>query len=637
MIIYSEIKANFKRDVIDRRIEEILRATIFEKMHRNTSESEIRSWQNSLLSMAFVLSESTIPDDVCITIEYNIPQTSKRVDLIVSGYDENNNNSAIIIELKQWEKAELILDMDGIVKTFVGGANREVTHPSYQALSYAESIYNFNADIQDRDARLHPCSYLHNYSIREEDTLLNPIYKKYLEKAPLFSKNDGTKLKNYLEKNVLRGDDGETIKMIEEGRLRPSKSLQDSIRGMIAGNRDFILLDEQKVAYELAMRAVRTCPDGKRKTLIVSGGPGTGKSVLAINLLADITNNLGKACKYVSKNDNPRNVYKTKLKGSRKTKDIDILFSGSGSFCNVRSSIYDVLIVDEAHRLRMKSGLYSNMGENQVKEIINASKVSIFLIDEHQRVTLEDIGSRDEILRWAKEFDSEVIETSLPSQFRCNGSDGYLSWLDDVLYGCGTANYLASDIGYDIKLFDDPCELLASIKAKNEVNNKSRMVAGYCWEWDKRYKDDPDVHDVTIPDTDFGMSWNLGNTNTWAIDEGSIDQIGCIHTCQGLEFDYVGVIIGDDLIYRDGKVRTDRSKHPSQDKALHGIKTKYKDPAEAEAVADILIKNTYRTLMSRGMKGCYVYCTDAELRKYMKQRIDSFNKDCEDAYSVRFS
>ena len=618
MIIYSASKNEFLDDVINHTIEDKLAVQIKQKFGRNTPKGELRSWQNSLPNIGNIISMSSIPDDSSIALEYNIPYTSKRVDVIVSGKDGQNNYSAIIIELKQWESVDAVHGKDGVVSTMINHGIHEVTHPSYQAWSYAMSIRNFNADVQDNDVALWPCSYLHNYNLLTNDPIVGEEYIDYVRKAPIFAKHDGRSLKEFIEKHIRFGDKGRTIYLIDSNRLRPSKSLQDCLASMMENNQEFILLDTQKVINETIMDEARKINRGfKKKVLIVKGGPGTGKSVLAINLLNQIVNE-GMSATYTSKNASPRNVYKKKLKGKKKVSDIDVLFQGSGSFVNAPENTFDVILADEAHRLNEKSGLFSNLGENQIKEIIHAAKLPVFFIDEDQQVTLKDIGTVSEIRKYAKFYGLQTVEMELDSQFRCSGSDGYLSWLDDVLDIRETANKTLDGSGYDFKVFTDPNELRKEIISKNDRNNKSRMVAGYCWNWLPE-KSDSNVHDVTIPEYDFGMSWNLNSTNTWAIDEGSIDEIGCIHTCQGLEFDYVGVIIGDDLRYEDEKIVTDASKRAKTDQSLKGIGKLSKE--EAKRRSERIIKNTYKVLMTRGMKGCYVYCTNKNLERYLIQRI----------------
>ena len=354
----------------------------------------------------------------------------------------------------------------------------------------------------------------------------------------------------------------------------------------------------------------------EKRTVIVKGGPGTGKTVVAINLLAKLTNE-GLFVQYTSKNSAPRNVYAKKLTGHKKT-SINNMFKGSGSYVDAEKNMADVIICDEAHRLNDKSGVFHNLGENQIKEIINAGLCSVFFIDESQRVTLSDIGTVSEIVKWADGLNSEVQEMELVSQFRCDGSDGYLAWLDDVLEIRQTANFDMKDIDYDIRIMDSPNEVRNLIIECNKTRNQSRILAGYCWTWLKEGQNNSDVHDIKIGD--FEMSWNLGNTSTFAIDEDSVNEVGCIHTSQGLEFDYAGVIIGDDMRYEAGHIVTDFTKRAKTDQSLKGIKKLYKeDPNRALKEADEIIKNTYRTLMTRGMKGCYVYCTDKKLADYLRE------------------
>lgn len=621
MLVYQGTKNSFIEDVDINKIADKIHEKYQEVFHKRSPESQIVSWQNSMQYMRGVLSDSEIPNDSGVAIEYNIPATSKRIDFILSGYNKENDGSIIIVELKQWSKCEAILNKDGIVRTYTGGAEREVNHPSYQAMTYAYLIKNYNETITNGKVDLHPCAFLHNYDIKKDDQIVSPHYKEYIDEAPLFGKNDFESLRTFIKKYIKYGDNKELLIEIDHGKIKPSKMLQDRLSSMLEGNKEFYMIDEQKVIYENALYSAKdTVENNKKYVHIIEGGPGTGKTVVAINLLVELTKR-GLTSFYVTKNSAPRNVFKYKLKGSFSNDYIDNLFKSSGSFVESIANGIDCLIIDEAHRLNEKSGLFSNLGDNQIKEIINASKYSIFFIDESQKVTTKDIGTIDSILKFAKEANAETKVEYLISQFRCNGSDGYLAWLDDVLDIRTTANLEFDDFDYDFRVIDSPSELRELIVSKNE-NNKARLLAGYCWNWNKEGANDTNVYDICIGD-DFKMSWNLKNTDTYAIDENSINEVGCIHTCQGLEFDYVGVIIGDDIRFEDGRVITDLTKRAKTDQSLKGLKSLMKkDPEEAKKTADRIIKNTYRTLMTRGMKGCYVYCTDSGMQEYLKQRVN---------------
>ena len=621
MIVYDGTKVDFLTSVENDTIEVEVENNIYTKMHRSTARNEFRSWENSLEYMYKVLNDKEIPNDAGIAIEYNIPQTSKRVDFIVSGYDKSKKPNIVIIELKQWDQLKEVIGEDALVETYTGNANRKVVHPSYQAWSYSMLIRDYNQSVQEDEISLFPCAYLHNYRRKEDDPLDKKQYEEYLREAPAFTRGEAIKLREFIKKSVVTGDNKELLYIIDNGKIRPSKSLQNSIASMLKGNKEFVMIDEQKVVYEEIIATSRKCMmDEKKRTIIVQGGPGTGKTVVAINLLAELTGQ-NQFVQYVSKNSAPRSVYLKELKGAIKRSSVDNMFKGSGIYTEADNNIVHTILVDEAHRLNAKSGMFQNMGENQIKEIIHAAMCSVFFIDESQRVTTSDIGSVAEIEKWAEYEKSEIIYKELKSQFRCNGSDGYLAWLDNVLEIRETANYDMTDIDYDIRICENPNQVRDIIIERNKAPNHARLLAGYCWNWIKEGKNDSNIHDIKIGD--FEMSWNLGNSTTYAIDDTSVNEIGCIHTSQGLEFDYVGVIIGEDMRYENGRIVTDFTKRAKTDQSMKGIKKLYQEnPEQANKLADEIIKNTYRTLMTRGMKGCYIYCVDKELREYLKKQVE---------------
>lgn len=617
MIVYQANKTQFISDVFSNDIENIVLNNVRRKLNRGAGAAEIKSWANSLGFMERIMRDDQIPSDCGIAIEYQIPQTGKRIDFIISGQDPDNKDSVMLIELKQWSEANLT-NKDSIVETYVGGRIGEHTHPSYQAWSYATLLQGFNEVVYTENISLHPCAYLHNYV--EDNVIKNEFYADYISKAPVFLKSDAHKLSEFIKKHIRYGDKSNILYRIENGRIRPSKLLSDSVSKMLKGNQEFVMIDDQKVVYENAVALACKASAKKKQVLIVQGGPGTGKSVVAINLLVALTQK-GLLSKYVSKNAAPRAVYESKLKGNATGTEIRNFFGGSGAFIDTKNSEFDALIIDEAHRLNKFSGLFGNLGENQIKEIIDATKFAVFFIDEDQRVTLKDIGRQEEIEKWAYRAGAEVTEMSLSSQFRCNGSDGYLSWLDNTLQIKETANNLFEEIDYAFKVVDTPSELRSIIVEKNKVNNRSRIVAGYCWKWPS--KKNPNAYDIEFPEYDFRMKWNLTEEGSkWIISPDSVNQIGCIHTCQGLEVDYIGVIIGEDLVVRNGQVITDASKRASSDNSVKGYKKMLKEnPTEATNELDLIIKNTYRTLMTRGMKGCYIYCVDQETAEYFKEQL----------------
>ncbi len=632
MIVYQSTKKGFLEDSSSG-IEDIIRGCVREKLNIDVKpgSSEYDSWKNSLgNAMHHVLNTDKIPDDSGVAIEYSIPRSKNRIDFLITGEDDRGHERIVIIELKQWTDIQLT-DKDAIVQTrFKQGLSEEL-HPSYQAWSYSTLLYGFNATVYEEGIGLEPCAYLHNYI--DKNVITNTFYGDYLKKAQPFFKGDKEKLQDFIAQYVRHGEKKNTLYRIDHGKIRPSKNLADSLVLMMKGNQEFIMIDDQKVVYENALSLSKKSSKTNKNVLIVEGGPGTGKSIVAINLLVAITK-LGLNTQYVTKNSAPRAVFESKLTGTLKKTQISNMFTGSGSYVGCEHNTFDSLIVDEAHRLNEKSGMMKNLGENQIKEIIDASKCSIFFIDEDQRVTWHDIGRKDEIEKWAMRIGAKVHNLKLESQFRCNGSDGYLAWLDNTLQIKETANKTLDCIKYDFRIIDSPKELYELILEKNKLNNKARLVAGYCWDWVS--KQNKNLKDIVIPEYDFQIKWNLASDgNVWIISPQSVSEIGCIHTCQGLEVDYIGVIVGPDLAVRGDRLIADPSKRAKTDKSLHGYKKAHKDnPEEAYRKAESIIKNTYRTLMTRGLKGCYVYFTNKDTERFFKSRIEGDNSRQEPPITV---
>jgi uncharacterized protein len=620
LIIYQASKSQFLHHALRDDIEDVMTRHYQSATGHGVGPSEVQAWKHSLLEMAKVLQDEEIPSDAAVAIEYQLPQTSKRIDFVIAGEDETSHSKVIIVELKQWSTSRRS-EKDAIIWARRGGRSgeQEGPHPSYQAWSYAAYLQDFNSAVQEAPMSLQPCAYLHNHP--RDGEIDHPHYREHIARAPLFLSRERSKLQAFIREHVRHGDRRGALYAIENGRIRPSKMLVESVAGMLQGKSEFVMIDDQKVVYESVL-AADSLAEQKKQVVIVQGGPGTGKSVVALNLLAALLARKRNA-RYVSKNAAPRAVYEAKLTGTFTRTRISNLFSGSGAFVNDQQDTYDTLIVDEAHRLNEKSGLYRNLGDNQVKELIRSSRCTVFFVDDDQRVTIHDIGHTEELRRRAAEYGAQVTELELRSQFRCNGSDGYLAWLDHTLGVRETANRELDTREYDFRVFDDPKALHDLIELKNRANNRSRVVAGYCWKWPS--KKDPTAWDIDINEFGYQRRWNLDKDGSlWIVTPGSVEQVGCIHTCQGLELDYVGVIIGPDLAFRNGRIVADATKRASSDQSVRGLRAMLKrDPNGAAELATLIVKNTYRTLMTRGMKGCYVFCTDASLAEHLRSCLKS--------------
>ncbi len=624
MILYSNTYKDFTYDGSHLTLTSTIQDRYEAVFHRKPHPGEVRAWENSLKCMQLAMSNAELSDDCGILIEYNLPNTSRRVDFIITGESPEDQKNIVIVELKQWQEAEST-QMDGVVRTLLNKSIQETSHPSYQAYGYKRFLYDFNEEFHSGNLHAHSCAFLHNYDRKKPEPLLETVYTQYLKDSPLFFQEDIDALADFLSSHVGKGKGMEILYAVENGKIRPSIKLIDAVGSLFRGNAYFTLIDEQKVLYESFLN--RPVPEGKQVT-IIHGGPGTGKSVLSFNLLYGFLKKQ-KHTVLAAPNAAFRDVMSAKLQQAglkKKSKDLhdrmvlSSIISGSASFHGLAADLYDVIIVDEAHRLK-NGKAYQYYGENQIEDIINASRYSIFFVDDTQLVRPEDIGNVRNIRKAAKRFGAAVSEHTLDIQFRCSGMQGYINWVEHSLQIKDTANFDSWDPGvFTVELCDSPHDVYRKIQNHEEEGLQARMLAGYAWKWTSAKNGNPggEVEDVVIAEHDFSMPWNSRNSRTtWAIDPSGLDQIGCIHTSQGLEFDYIGILIGKDLQYDPKAMKLFASWADYKDTA--GKKGLKGSPEELTQ----LVKNIYKVLMTRAMKGCYIYCHDANLQSYLRECLVS--------------
>ena len=618
MIAYWKTYEEFHKDIISNRIEE----EIVSHLGFNVSDSEKRSFRNSLPAIHTALQNCDIPGDVEVALEFKVPLTNKRVDFIIAGSDDEGKDHLVICELKQWESVTHT-DMHDIVTV----RGQEKVHPSWQAYDYGSLISHFNEYVETGEVDIETCTFLHNYKRQYADELLDEIYKEGISKAKPFISDQFEDLAKFISRYIRRPSKNRIIFEVENGRICPSKMLANCLGNLLKGSDDFTLIDEQRIVYSnLFKEATASLKNrGPKNVFVVRGGAGTGKSLIAMKLMGSLIEEKGNTVFYVAKSSYVKEAYFKKL-----TKDIPdyrflrSLFQGSGNFIDRPLNDVEILIVDEAHRLMEKTKVsHWFKGENQIREIIHAARTSIFFIDETQNIDIKDFGTIEHI-KDAAEAEGAIFHCDdkyiLRSQFRCNGSDEYIAWLDAILYN---KQYEPSGmyVDYDIRIIDDVCVMRDLIKEKN-ANSKipSRILSGDVFEW--KSKKDKNAIDIVIGD--FQAQWN--RTKSFATDSRSIDEVGCIHTSQGMEFEYAGIIIGDDLIYREGEIKTDFTKHPA---GAGEFKRPYRKkilPSDDKLIEQ-LIRNTYKVLLTRGQKGCYIYVMDPELKTYLKKSIKNLLGD----------
>lgn len=621
MKLYSGTTEEFSRDILENKLTDKLKSAYEAYYYRAANRGEATSWTNSLQYVKNAIELAALKDNM-IVVEYELPYANRRIDCMLFGEGTNDGN-VVLLELKQWTKVS-DCELENNVITYVGGANRIEAHPSFQVGGYHSYLKDFVEVFGgEKPLNLSSIGYCHNYS-RTTDVLFSPKFESILRQFPLFSKEDVGKLAEYLKVRLERGNGLEVFNRFTSSKIGPSKKLLEHARRMIEGQRAFNLIEDQIAAYNAILdRAKKSNKLPKKSVIIVRGGPGTGKSVIALNVISELLSK--KITVFHATGSAAFTTTMREIVGKRAA----ALFKYFNSFGTYKENQIDVLVCDEAHRIRKTSNSRYTKRESrsirpQAEELVSAAKVSIFFIDDYQVVRPEEIGSTELIRETAKKFTDEIFEFELRTQFRCNGSDGYLNWLDNTLGVRETANLmLTTNERMDFRIFGSPKYLFEEIMRKNaDKVNSARMVAGFCWPWSNPNPDGTLKEDVVIGD--FRMTWEAKNDAArlapgipraalWAYDPKGVTQMGSIYTIQGFEFDYVGVIFGKDLVHDATTKEWVGKPENSSDNIVRRDKPRFLQN----------VKNVYRVLMTRGMKGCYVYFMDKSTEDYFRARIET--------------
>jgi len=626
-VIYSEPQDVFFKDVLTNQVAAKMRANQIEISNGKVKASEYRSWQNSPLAIKNLLELSGVKDTF-VTFEYLVPYTQRRVDCMLYGKNSDSKGYVVHIELKQWDKVEPTNIEGNWVETYTGKPNNRVAHPSQQVKGYHDYLISFVEVFEEDKMGLFGCSYCHNYEKKEGQGLHDPIYSNIINEYPIYSRNDIVELADKIKLLLYKGEGYDIFNKFMQSPIKPSKKLLENASKIVTNESDFALLNDQIVARNTILsKVINARPKNEKSVIIIKGGPGTGKTVIALHILAEIAKSKVNRSVFFSTKSKPLlEGIKNRLGRESNAK---LLFTNLNQFIpsRVDENSVDVLIIDEAHRIgKSPNHQYTKAVDRtdlqQIETLIRASKTSIFFIDDKQVIRNAEIGSSKLIKEYASKYNCSLEEVELISQFRCNGSDNYLDWVESVLGHSSEKRILTPQDNFDFKVFDSPKKLYDVLLEKNnDTSVTARLIAGFCWEWSKVLdKNGELIKDVRIGD--FAMPWETHDEITkppigyvkwyeWAYLPEGIKQVGCIYTAQGFEFDYIGVIIGKDV------------KYDKENDCLIGDITQTKDPTlmRGKENFDEYVRNIYRVLMTRGMKGCYIYCVDDEVKKYFQSRI----------------
>lgn len=591
---------------------------------RRPAASESRSWQRSLPALQADLASAGL-GDVEMLIEYQLPLTSKRADVVLAGsHPKTGHPSYVVVELKQWSSAGRFEDSDTLVSVEQYG-RRAVTHPALQVADYCEYLSSFTVMLAEQPHSLAGVAYLHNATDRGVEDLLA---LRRTKQGALFTGQRRGAFVDYLRSHLAPGSSGaEAADALLRSRIAPSKQLLAVAAEEVQNREQFVLLDDQRDAYEHVMHAVNRARRSNIKTaIVVSGGPGSGKSVIALSLMGELSRQ-GRSVMHAT---GSRSFTLTLRKvAGRRAPSVAKLFTYFNSFMTAEPNDLDCLILDEAHRIRETSvSRYTrkelwNAGRPQIDELLSAARVPVFLLDEHQVVRPGEMGTVEDIAAHASALGLRVEHINLNDQFRCGGSQVYVDWalrLLGLLPG-GPMTW-AGDDGFVVSVADTPDELEHVLSGRQSEGYSSRIAAGYCWPWSDPRQDGSLVNDVQIEG--WSRPWNLRGDRAiggappaalWASDPAGSGQVGCVYTAQGFEYDHAGVIIGPDFVWRDGRWRTVREANRDPD---FGNRTKVSDHE-----FDRLVRNVYKVLLTRGMQSVTIYSTDPQTRDFLRSLVSA--------------
>lgn len=606
-------------------IERHLAAQLFAQGLGRPGEGELRSWRSSIPTLARDLCDAGL-DQVDVILEHRLPLSSKRADVILAGtHPRTGAPSYVVVELKQWSSARRWEDSVTLVDV-VGAPYRPVLHPSVQVAGYAEYLRDFVRIFADAPGTLAAAAYLHNAT----DGLVADLWDNpALADAPMFTGQTRGKMHDFLRSRLAPGESGTRAgDAFLSSAIAPSKQLLTVAAKEIQEREQFVLLDEQRVAYELVLRAVEKARAADTKTaVVVTGGPGSGKSVIALSLLGELARQGRTVLHATGSKSFTTTMRQVAGKGSTRTKS---LFKYFNSFIDAEPNSLDVVILDEAHRIREQSvNRYTvkalrERARPQITELLDVARVPVFLLDEHQVVRPGEMGTVADIRAHAAARSLPVAQVDLKAQYRAGGSDAYLTWVQTLLgLREGPLEPWRDEATFSVDVVDSPREMESRLRAYRDAGMNARMTAGYCWPWSKSAPGTPLVDDVRVGD--WSKPWNVYGERRvgdappsalWASEPGGFEQVGCVYTAQGFEYAWNGVIFGPDLVWRaqagggaGGWVsRREHNKDPD-----FRSRTKVDD-----ATFDRLVRHVYKVLLTRGMVGTLLYSTDAETQQMLR-------------------
>ncbi len=592
----------------------------FQRRHGSApAAAEVRAWERSLPALGTVLSRAGLRRAE-VLVEYQLPLATLRADAVVCGVDpRSGRNSYVVVELKQWTKAVPITTTPDLC--VVDGLPGPQLTPTAQLGGYCSYLRDYLSIFEDGGCALAGAAYLHNASAQAFAWLRSSRG----DDDRVFTSSHVDDLIGFLRERLVPDHRARSAGTLLSSPVRPSKELMKHAAAEIGKREQFVLLGQQEVAYSLVRRAVAQAHEIHRKeVIVVTGGPGSGKSVIALSLLGELSRHGLQVVHATGSRSFTTTLRETAGRDDSRVKS---LFKYFNDFTRAQPDGLSVLLCDEAHRIRESSATqYTNSwnrtGRAQVDELIDAAKVPVFLLDERQVVRPGEVGTLEVIRAAAQARGLKLRHVALDEQFRNGGSGAYDRWVRRLLDPDedGPVPWEQDPGRYELMVVDSPSALEEELAAHLARGESARMTAGFCWPWSEPRRDGTLVPDVRIGG--WQRPWNVqGNravgtapkSAMWATAEGGFGQIGCVYTAQGFEYRWNGVIFGPDLVRREG--------------AWVAVRSASRDSQVTSKTTDEqfgrLIRNVYKVLLTRGLRGTVLYSTDQETLEFLKALVTS--------------
>ncbi|MFD0638480.1 DNA/RNA helicase domain-containing protein [Catenulispora yoronensis] len=607
------------------------------------SPGDLVAWCESVVELARVLVRARRPDLV-ILVEYQIPnilynRSPVRIDALVCGREPVRGDPRyLVVELKRWSEPKQVATDPELVA--IDGYRKDKEHPAAQSSRYKwlamDEIDQFAAFEVDLPA----IAYLHNATTTEADWLKSLSTAK---PSWVVLRDDEDQFVNFVRKTFTEEPGDYAADVLRDSRAKndATTTLTNSA-DVVAGNAPFALTPLQRDGVKSIVEA--GC-DTAPHVIFVEGGPGTGKSVVTLQALSQL-HKMGKAVRLVTASTAYREALKKSL-ADKGMKKLSSLLATTADLQRLDEPL-DVLLFDEAQRMnqypsRTLSSAARVNDNRSIHIVMRSARVVCFAMDVGQVVRADEQNDHRKLRKHAESAQKrkaqlyaaanggldvthlqDVKKVHLHDRFRAGGTGNYEIWVERLLAPKpGPVAWVPGE-RFRLHVAESPQWMHGFLQERIKDGLRARMVAGFCWKWTKHGNPEGDglasdhVH-LKTEDGVWSYPWNAHKrradapaSTRWAIDdEFGFGQMGCVFTCHGLEFDWIGVVIGPDFVWRDDHWVARRHEHKDR-MTVQGVPAGQKDQK-----FDELVRNVYRILLTRGLRGAVLYSPDSETRQHL--------------------